>query len=406
MPYPSLPSKPPAGAPWTALGDAVHAAIAQAITDLPGIRTDLSAVKTGANTAVAGLASSASPTFTGTVTGITKGMVGLGNVDNTPDSARTITAGQITSGTLAPARLPAGCFGVRRRAAADEAAPTASNWQPRPVGYPAVLNVGALPAPSDASADDLHIAPASAVTDAAAPVALNDGSVIPVWQGSTTFNSAALVGSVQVTGASATTRDAYLSVFPTTKHLAGFRQIAANICALLYASPADVPYSVPTLTLDFSGAAGVLAQTWRSEARVEFGSGSVGASVTASYTTHEMVHLFGNGAPYGASAQARGVIEGIADWVLIQLGYHTAANQRPSGGGTSWYAGYDTTAFFLDYVEKHAPTPTPGFVRALNATLTGPTWDPAVITGINARRLTVEQLWAEYKAWLAPAPTP
>ena len=42
---------------------------------------------TGLQTALAEKAPLSSPTFTGTVTGVTKSMVGLGNVDNTADSA-------------------------------------------------------------------------------------------------------------------------------------------------------------------------------------------------------------------------------------------------------------------------------------------------------------------------------
>ena len=57
---------------------------------------------------VSGLAPKASPTFTGTVTGVTKAHVGLGNVDNTADSAKSFTASQITSGVLARARLGTG----------------------------------------------------------------------------------------------------------------------------------------------------------------------------------------------------------------------------------------------------------------------------------------------------------
>ncbi|MFM7984195.1 MAG: hypothetical protein ACKPKO_33220, partial [Candidatus Fonsibacter sp.] len=34
----------------------------------------------------------ASPTFTGTVSGITKAMVGLGNVDNTTDASKPISS--------------------------------------------------------------------------------------------------------------------------------------------------------------------------------------------------------------------------------------------------------------------------------------------------------------------------
>ena len=49
----------------------------------------------------------ASPTFTGTVSGVTKGMVGLGNVDNVAVASMTIAASQLT-GTIDPARLPSG----------------------------------------------------------------------------------------------------------------------------------------------------------------------------------------------------------------------------------------------------------------------------------------------------------
>ena len=70
---------------------------------------------------------------------------------------------------------------VRRRAAADEAAPTAENWGPRPTGYGAVFAIGAYPAPADAGAGDLHFLPppaasATNTTSFAAP----DGAAWPV----------------------------------------------------------------------------------------------------------------------------------------------------------------------------------------------------------------------------------
>lgn len=57
---------------------------------------------------VSGLAPKASPTFTGTVSGITKAMVGLGSVDNTADSAKAFAGSQITSGVIPAARLGTG----------------------------------------------------------------------------------------------------------------------------------------------------------------------------------------------------------------------------------------------------------------------------------------------------------
>jgi hypothetical protein len=48
-------------------------------------------------TALAAKAPIASPTFTGTVGGITKAMVGLGNVDNTSDANKPVSTAQATS---------------------------------------------------------------------------------------------------------------------------------------------------------------------------------------------------------------------------------------------------------------------------------------------------------------------
>ncbi len=94
------------------LGDATH--VVQITTDAQGRVSGATAVAitglaqsdiTGLVAALAAKAPIASPTFTGTVAGITKSMVGLGNVDNTADSAKTFAGSQITSGTIDMARL-------------------------------------------------------------------------------------------------------------------------------------------------------------------------------------------------------------------------------------------------------------------------------------------------------------
>jgi hypothetical protein len=51
----------------------------------------------GQTGAVTGLAPAANPTFTGTVSGVTKGMVGLGNVDNTSDANKPVSTAQQTA---------------------------------------------------------------------------------------------------------------------------------------------------------------------------------------------------------------------------------------------------------------------------------------------------------------------
>lgn len=84
---------------------------AQAIQDLldgaPGVLDTLNelAASLGDNpdfigtmtTSLAAKAPLASPTFTGTVSGITKSMVGLGSVDNTADSAKPVSTAQATA---------------------------------------------------------------------------------------------------------------------------------------------------------------------------------------------------------------------------------------------------------------------------------------------------------------------
>ena len=405
MAYPSIPARPEPLANWTALGDAWHAALTQALSDEPAIRADLTAVKGTVAGLVTGLAPTANPSFTGTVSGISKGMVGLGAVDNTADNAKALDGTQIVSGTLEPQRLPAGVAAMRFRTPANELNPSATNWQPRPTGYQFVAAVGAPPAPADQLGDDLHIPTTAPPPAGPQPITLTDGSTIPVWPGSEAFNRAQLIGAVTTSITNQPTYDAYTSRLPANRLLDGFRGMAANVCSLLYTSQSQVPKTYPTVTLEFTATSGVLAQTWRTAnpPRVEFGPGSIGASVTASYSTHEVVHLFQR-YPTNVTTQTSGVTEGIADWCLVQLGYHTVAGQRPSGGGTAWDAGYDTTAFFLDYVEKTAGGGTPGFVRALNASMNTTTWSPSVITGMNTQGKTVDQLWSDYKAWLNPTP--
>ena len=77
-------------------------------TNVHGIAdTSALALTATVNTALALKAPLASPTFTGTVAGITKSMVGLGNVDNTADSAKPVsTATQTALDLKAPLASP------------------------------------------------------------------------------------------------------------------------------------------------------------------------------------------------------------------------------------------------------------------------------------------------------------
>ena len=83
---------------------------------------------TGLQDALDGKAPTASPAFTGTVTGVTKAMVGLGNVDNTADTAKTINASQIISGVIPAARLGTGLAGASTVLYGD------GTWKTAPTG--------------------------------------------------------------------------------------------------------------------------------------------------------------------------------------------------------------------------------------------------------------------------------
>ena len=129
MPYRALPLKPTAGQPWRDFGDATYDNVAQFLVDIPALKADVANVAAQA----AGLSSRAplnSPSFTGTVSGVTKAMVGLGNVDNTADTAKVLDGAQFTFGTLAPERIPAGVAAIRVRVAGGEANPSATLMLP------------------------------------------------------------------------------------------------------------------------------------------------------------------------------------------------------------------------------------------------------------------------------------
>ena len=60
-------------------------ALAAAVKNDPQFSTNLAATTTAFQTSISTKAPLASPTFTGSVTGVTKAMVGLSNVDNVAD---------------------------------------------------------------------------------------------------------------------------------------------------------------------------------------------------------------------------------------------------------------------------------------------------------------------------------
>ena len=226
---------------------------------------------------------------------------------------------------------------------------------------------------------------------ALATVPADDGSVFMVWAGSS--KTPEMVGSVRASNLDATTYNGFCKALPAAKHTAAIQQAARNVAAVLYdGSTWRWPATRSQVTLEFT------AQNKLADATSETGVISIGRDApstrnVASWLTHEVVHLFQSQAPnYGVDKYVTGLTEGIADYALMVLGYHTPI---PPTAGATWYGGYDTTASFLWWIEREAPVTTPNFVRRLNAQFKAG-WTPAQITSINARGMTVDALWAEY----------
>ena len=107
---------------------------------------------------------------------------------------------------------------------------------------------------------------------------------------------------------------------------------------------------------------------------------------------HELVHCFqwdGRGTCPG------GLCEGIADWVRLNCGLGATHWTRRVDCG--WDAGYETTAYFLDYLEDRFGH---GTVRKINASLRRDAYDEAVFWPRLFAGLGVRALWHQYRSWV------
>ncbi|KAI1300040.1 BSP-domain-containing protein [Xylaria venustula] len=105
---------------------------------------------------------------------------------------------------------------------------------------------------------------------------------------------------------------------------------------------------------------------------------------------HELVHCYQhNGHGYAPG----GLIEGVADWVRLGAGLAPPHWQKGEEVNGKWDAGYQHTAYFLQYLEERFGE---GTVRRLNEGLrTSKYEEKSFWTGILGR--PVEQLWEDYK---------
>ncbi|KAL2939190.1 Basic secretory protease [Bienertia sinuspersici] len=102
---------------------------------------------------------------------------------------------------------------------------------------------------------------------------------------------------------------------------------------------------------------------------------------------HEMTHVW----QWNGNGQANsGLIEGIADFVRLKVGYIVNGWAKP-GDGDKWDAGYSVTARFLDYCESLMD----GFVAQLNKKMRDG-YSDSYFEDLLGK--SVDQLWSDYKA--------
>ncbi|KAL9092149.1 MAG: hypothetical protein Q9165_004582 [Trypethelium subeluteriae] len=107
--------------------------------------------------------------------------------------------------------------------------------------------------------------------------------------------------------------------------------------------------------------------------------------------THEMVHCW-QWAAFGTAPS--GLIEGVADWVRLRCGLSPPHWKQEPGG--QWNAGYQHTAYFLDYLEGRYGS---GTVPKINSALREKKYEEASFwKGLFGKEVGL--LWDEYEKHL------
>ncbi|KAF7509014.1 hypothetical protein GJ744_008409 [Endocarpon pusillum] len=108
---------------------------------------------------------------------------------------------------------------------------------------------------------------------------------------------------------------------------------------------------------------------------------------------HEMVHCW----QWNACGTAPGgLIEGLADWVRLRADLAPPHWKRTAGD--RWDAGYQVTAWFLDWLENKYGT---GTVPKLNHLLKEVKYDEEEYwCGRSGLHKSVQELWKDYKSWV------
>ncbi|KAJ3169355.1 hypothetical protein HK101_011490 [Irineochytrium annulatum] len=193
-------------------------------------------------------------------------------------------------------------------------------------------------------------------------------------------------------------------IFPRSTARAVLATIVIDVLSFLYPNPRTCPRGrVRSLTIYARDMDGVAYCTGDANKEIHLSTQHLlnqGSKPDAALAeclgvlTHEAVHAFQFDA--GQTAPG-GLIEGVADRVRLACG-RGPAHWRRAARGKKWDAGYDTTAFFLQWVERE----NPAFTVELNARcgVEGWEWDEEVVRELNKKGLGIRELWAEYRASL------
>lgn len=104
---------------------------------------------------------------------------------------------------------------------------------------------------------------------------------------------------------------------------------------------------------------------------------------------HEVVHCYQYN---GKDTCPSGLIEGIADWVRLRSNL-APPHWRPKG--SRWDAGYDVTAYFLQWLTERYGE---GTVREINELMKDAPYDESIFKTVTGRK--VSKLWKLYKEHL------
>ncbi|MWC30716.1 basic secretory protein-like protein [Paenibacillus sp. MMS18-CY102] len=176
-------------------------------------------------------------------------------------------------------------------------------------------------------------------------------------------------------------------------------EIVRKINSLFYANPGEAHFGPKTIHIRVEDSPGVASAGGdRSDADIFISSqhlnnvyngGKPIREEIIGILYHELTHVYqdnDNGAAPGY------MIEGIADAVRFEVGYHDRYSEQVGG---TWQDGYGKTGNFIRWIDEHK---RPGFLRDINASLSsfdGSTWTANVFSTLAGA--DVNTLWNEYQ---------